>query len=52
MPKLIERVDEINLTGILLILVNANITGLKRYENTRKMKAFAIKGLMVLKRER
>jgi len=51
-PRLIERCEEINLTGILLVLVNANIAGLKRYENTRKMKAFAIKGIMVLKRER
>lgn len=51
-PRLIERAEEINLNGVMLILVNANVTHLKRYENSRKMQAFAIKALAVLKRER
>ena len=52
MPRLIEHCDEINLAGIMLVMVNGNITHLKRRETTRLMLEFALKSVDVLQRER
>lgn len=51
-PKLIQQVDEINLNGIMLILVNGNLTHLKKKENTRLLFQFALAGVPALKKER
>lgn len=47
-----EHCDDINLAGIMLVMVNGNVTHLKRRDTTRLMLEFALKGIQVLKREK
>lgn len=49
---MVEKADEMNLSGIMLVLVNGNITHLKVRENCRLMMKFALKGIPALSRER
>jgi hypothetical protein len=50
--KLLQHVDEINLKGICLVLVQGNIIHLKRKNLIRKMFDFALRGVQALEREK
>ena len=52
LKHLIERVDDINLQGTIMILVNGRLWSHKRRDNLRMMKDFAIRAINALKRER
>jgi hypothetical protein len=50
--NLIRNVDELNLKGVMLVMVNGNIKGMKRRSNSRLMHVFVSRGLNALKNER
>ena len=50
--NLIRNSDEINLKGIMLVLVHGNLAHVKRNSNMRLMAQFAFRGVQALDRER
>ena len=52
MPRLIDKVEDTNLQGIMLVLLNSSIDNLTTRQIKRQKLSFALKGIKVLKRER
>ena len=52
LKHLIEKAEDINLQGAILILANGRLWSHKRRDNLRMMKDFAIRALVTLLRER
>lgn len=50
--NLIRNISEINLKGIFLVLAHGNVAHLKRRNNVRLLRQFAVKGVDTLKDER
>ena len=46
-----QKISEINLKGVFLVLAHGNMAHLKRRTNIRLMRAFAVRGVEVLKGE-
>jgi hypothetical protein len=47
-----RNISEINLKGIFLVLAQGNVAHLKRRNNVRLLRQFAIRGIDTLKDER
>ena len=52
MDQMSAQIDKMNVKGILSVLVHGNLSYLKRRDNKRMVRDFAIKGLDILSRER
>lgn len=50
--NLIRNISEINLKGIFLVLAHGNVAHLKRRNNVRLLRQFAVKGIETLKDEK
>jgi hypothetical protein len=50
--SLTRQVHEMNLKGVLLVLVNGNVAHLKTRDNIRALFVFAVSGVEILARER
>ena len=47
-----RNINEINLKGVILVLAHGNMAHLKKRENMRIMRAFAVKGIRNLESEK
>ena len=52
LKQLIDHVDQINLRGTMLILINGKLWSHKKRDNCRMMKDFAVRAIDILARER
>ena len=50
--QLLQNIDEVNLKGVMLVLVNGQVVHLRKRDNIRKLRNVAFKGIGALARER
>ena len=50
--QLLQNIDEVNLKGVMLVLVNGQVVHLRKRDNIRRLRDVAFKGIGALVRER
>ena len=50
--QLLQNIDQVNLKGVMLVLVNGQVVHLRKRDNIRKLRDVAFKGIGALVRER